>query len=174
MIHGMIGSFRKALFHRGWFIALLIIVGVVASGIAMSFAGATGRGGALLRWRPPTLATLPALPGPVVSKTGPPRVLAWSTSPGTRPVDQDWTLLAYNLSENVLGQFAATIKVSNDAASARFGAFTLTVTRASKRVASLQGVVSSVAAHQAATITMISMDSYVPGPYVVRFQSGLP
>ena len=173
MIHRAIGLFRKALFHRGWFIALLIIVGVVASGIAMSFAGATGRGGAVMRWRLPTLATLPALPGPVVSKTGPPRALAWSTS-GTRPVDQDWTLLAYNLSENVLGQFAATIKVSNDATSARFGAFTLTVTRASKRVASLQGVVSSVAAHQAATITMISMDSYVPGPYVVKFQSGLP
>ena len=89
-------------------------------------------------------------------------------------MDQGWALLAYTLSKDVLGQFTATIKVSNDAASARFGMFTLTVTRAGKRVAFLQGDVTSVAPHQAATITMISTDSYVPGPYVVSFRSDFP
>jgi hypothetical protein len=131
------GLQRKPLLRRGWFVALLITAGVIAWGVALSFSGS----GTLDTLAPPVPVPTPA--AAATSRTSVPTgqaapacgSLAGFSGPvhsGDPRVDRGWALRNYQLSKDLVGDFAATIEVTNEADSSRVGLFALTVTSAGK------------------------------------------
>lgn len=85
--------------------------------------------------------------------------------------DGGWVVESQTLKNDGLGSFGGTARITNTNDGTESGLFTLTVFKAGKQVASLTGSSSDVEAGKTVTVTFISSDKYVSGPYTYDFQN---
>ena len=181
MVRRISGLLAFPLLRRGWFLTLLTVVGVVVSGVVISFTGNDTFGS-----MPPGASTPTLLSTTVPSRSDAvsDAVSVGSTAGGSEAnvgpgsgvslepaVDGDWALRSGVISADPLGHFAASIRVVNTASGSRFGLFELTVTGRGGTAASLRGNTGRVAPGQAVEISLFSLDKYEPGPYTTTFHS---
>ena len=166
MMRSAVPRVQKPLFRRGWFIALVVTLTIIIWGVSLSYA--SDQGGEPTPGPSNGTATAPAIAAPALPV---PSVALGSVAPGALAADQGWSLHLYAIRPNSAGYFTATITVANDTGTVRSGRFTLTVIRAGYEVATLSGTVSAVAAHQTATVPMVSSTLFLPGPFTVKFRS---
>jgi len=136
-----------------------IALGVGTGALAIAvIAGVAGSGGADQPARPPG-----------VSQPAP------ADKPGKPPIkDGDWTMESVNLKAEFGGDFGGRARVTytGDDPSA-VNTFTVTVFKGGKDVATLIGSASNVSPNQTSTVTLISSDNYVSGPFTFDFQGDL-
>jgi hypothetical protein len=108
-------------------------------------------------------------PGAKSSKTAAPTKPAKSG----KPSDGGWVVESYQFKNDGLGDFGGTARLTNTKGETRNGIFTITVFKAGKQVASLQGSASDVESGKTVTVQLISSDKYVAGPYTIDFQNDL-
>lgn len=164
-------------------IAVLVVLVIVIAAIALSGSGdddgdpappaagpAAGAGSAA------PVSTNPAA-SPTASSTSSGSASS-SSSPSVRPtgmVDGDWELVFFRATRaEFTGDFAGTGRIRYNGADAdAANNFTVTVFKADKQVGVLQGPIQTIAPGQTKTVTFISTDEYVAGPYRLEFQKDL-
>jgi hypothetical protein len=87
--------------------------------------------------------------------------------------DKGWTVVKGSvlISEDGIGDFDGTARITNQNDSEQSGSFTFTVFHGSQQVATLSGSASQVQPGQTMTVTLFTTDDYVPGQSRVVFQT---
>ena len=87
----------------------------------------------------------------------------------------DWRLDSVRPKDDGLGHFSVDARITYTGSASNGGTnlFTLTIFKAGKEIAVLNGSASSVPAGKATTVQFISSDKFVVGPYTFDFQKDL-
>lgn len=94
---------------------------------------------------------------------------AASKKPTGGLADGSFTSAAPQIKEQ-FGTFGGTARVTNTSDKEKTATFTYTIMKGDQQVGTLQGVSNAVGAGTTATVTLLSTDKYVAGPYKVEFQ----
>lgn len=88
-----------------------------------------------------------------------------------KPSDDGWVVESYQIKDNGIGSFQIDARVTNTENSTRSGAFTFTIFKDGQQIATLNAFANDVEAGKTQTLTGITNDKYVPGPYTIDFQN---
>jgi hypothetical protein len=162
--------------RKPWLIPL--ITGVVALFVGVGIGSASSGSETKTSSQPATTVTVPGPATTVTTTAAAPKAAAPTKAAAASAFpmqDGDWRLDSVTVKNDGLGDFGgrARITYTGDDPNGGDNIFTITVFKAGKDIASLQGSANTVLPGKTVTVDLISQDHYVKGPYTYDFQNNL-
>jgi hypothetical protein len=167
---------KKPIYKRVWFIILAVLVVLIIIGsVAGGGGGNKNAGTAVDQPAVDSGASSSSSSSSSSSTSAPaPKATAPAVKPKpaapAKPSDKDWVVQSTKLKNDGLGDWGGTARITNNSGDSRTMVCTITLFRAGKQIASLEGSAQDVAAHKTVTVDLISEDKYHAGKYSVDFQ----